>query len=241
MSLNMTCRKLAGAGILFLVLCFTGQAQAACSFIEKAGIDAAVVERLTNICTKLETLVASIDTATGAQKDCDVDSSGNCTFPGIASVDDVSGQFKAISTPTVQNAAYAASNCIGGFNTLTAARVNGGGILLTNFSVRSVTGITPTIQVYIFDSNPTASTCTDKSTFTLNVADISKVPAGCVFQVALTQPQGSTPSFGAASGINCNMLAAAGTQNIYYALVATAAMTPGSTTDLQVSASGIQD
>jgi hypothetical protein len=149
-------------------------------------------------------------------------------------------EFNVQDTPTVQNAAYSASNCIGGFRTLTVSRTASGGIILDNFSVRTITGITPTIQVYLFTANPSASTCTDKSTFTINSADVDKIPAGGVFQVTLAQPQGSTPSFGAVTNLALSMNANSSSQ-IYYALVATASTTPGSVSDIHVSANGLQD
>lgn len=154
-------------------------------------------------------------------------------------------EFNVTDTPTVQAAAYASGNCMGGFRPITVARTNGGGLILTNFSVRSITGVIPTLQVIIFDASPAASTCTDKSTFTLNSADVAKVPPGGTFTVSLVAPTGATPTFGAATALNLNMLAGgsvgSGVATIYYALIATGPVSPGSTSDIQVKVSGVQD
>lgn len=163
-----------------------------------------------------------------------VDTTGNSCGSAVDS------EFQAVDTPTVQNAAYSSGNCMGGFRPLTVSRTASGGIIISAFSVRSVSGITPTVQVYLFSSSPSASTCTDKSTFTINSADVDKVIAGGVFLVGLAQPVGSTPSFGSVSNLALSAKADASSQ-ITYAIVATATTTPGSTTDLHVAINGIQD
>ena len=171
--------------------------------------------------------------------------------PGTNQIGTVSGsnvggyEFNATSIPTIQNAAYASGNCMGGFNALTVARTNGGGIILDTFGLRSVGGGTTAIQVYIFNANPSASTCTDKSTFTINSADIDKIIAGGTFQLTPAATTGTSITFAYQSNMALSVIAGgssgSGVQTIYYALVSTGTWTPASTTDLHVQVNGIQD
>lgn len=141
-------------------------------------------------------------------------------------------------TPIVQNAAYSSGNCLGSFNSIEVTEVNGQSGFITNFRIASVGGSTPTVTIYIFDSQPTSSTCTDRSTFTLAAADIGKI-VGLPAAVTLAAPTGSTPTFAtteftpprpfeAGGGLN------SGLKTIYYALVSGSSFTPASTTDIRV-------
>jgi hypothetical protein len=80
---------------------------------------------------------------------------------------ETSQDFDASLTPVVQNASYSSGSAIGGLQTITPFRsVNPTGIL-NNVSVWSQGGSITAITFYIFHSNPTASTCTDKNPFVL--------------------------------------------------------------------------
>lgn len=153
------------------------------------------------------------------------------TTPGTTNAVDA-GSFtdRVVSTPTVQNASYVSGNCVGGFNSVTfqgTGPIN----LLNDVRLYSQGGGTETITVYVFDSNPTASTCTDKSTFTLNSADVSKTMMG-PFALTLVAPTGTTVSF--AGNPNIARIPKSGTTTLYYALVAGSTFTPATTTDLLV-------
>lgn len=186
----------------------------------------------------------------GGQTGIDVrQSDGTQKLIGRGGTDDAlpvgGAEFKATSTPTIQNAAYVSGNCMGGFNPLTVARVNGGGVILSNFALRSIGGGTTGIQVYLFDANPSASTCTDKGTFTLNAADVAKIPAGGTFVLTPAAPTGATTTIASATNLALSLIAggasASGVTTIYYALVSTGTWTPASTSDLRVTANGVQD
>lgn len=146
---------------------------------------------------------------------------------------------RVTNTPTVQNAAYASGNCIGGFQSITVTNYNGQSGFLTNFRVTSVGGSTPTITVYVFDSNPSSSTCTDKSTFTLNAADVDKMVATPV-AMTLAAPTGTSVTFGSVDWTPPRPFMAGGSvssgvKTIYYALVSGSTFTPATTTDLHTS------
>lgn len=142
------------------------------------------------------------------------------------------------STPTVTNNAYSSGNCLGGFNAVTIAAANGQGILLNSVDVKSIGGSTPTVTVYVFDSNPSASTCTDRSTFTLNSADVDKLVAP-PFGLTLVAPTGATTTFATQGNMGRMFLAggsaSSGVKTLYYALVSGSSFTPGSTSDIHLT------
>lgn len=127
-------------------------------------------------------------------------------------------------TPTIQNASYVSGNCMGGFQTIalgTAASV------LSQVAIRSQGGLVTAKQIYLFSANPSASTCTDKSTFTINSADVSKLML--TFSITPTVPTGTTIS--AASQSNLGLGIPSG-GNVYMAVVETTTETPATTSDL---------
>lgn len=139
-------------------------------------------------------------------------------------------------TPTVQNAAYASGNCVGGFNPIVFSPANSQGGVVTNVRVASVSGQTTGYTVYLFSANPTASTCTDKSTFTLAAADVSKLIAA-PFVLTPSVATGGTLSFAESANLvrPTGAGGGAGSRTLYEALVANGAVTPGSTTDIQIT------
>lgn len=141
--------------------------------------------------------------------------------------------YQVSSTPTVTASAYTANQCLGGFNSITVAANNAQSGLVTNFQVWSKTGLTPTITVYLFEANPSSSTCTDHGTFTLNAADISKI-IGAPIGVTLVAPGGATPSVGEVTFNPPRPFLAGGSgssvKTIYYAMT-TSAITPASTSE----------
>jgi hypothetical protein len=165
---------------------------------------------------------------------------GNCQYNilGYAGGFNVSIPF----TPTVQNAAYAASNAMGALQTLpvfrTTAQPSG---QFNNLMMTSKAGNVVAMTVYVFDTNPTASTCTDKTAFVLNSADIAKL-AFAPFVVTPGVPQGATAS-AADYAVNRSVKNQDGTPttNLYVCIVANAAVTPGSTTDLVFKINLAQD
>lgn len=148
------------------------------------------------------------------------------------------------STPTVQNASYSSGNAIGGLQTIaffrTTAQPSG---ILNNVLISSQGGSTTAITLYIFNANPSASTCTDKSAFALNSADVSKLIA--------TTPPILTP---AVVGVGTTVTMASqqlpisvkntdgtATVNLYVCAVVGGTVTPASTSDLVFKFAGVQD
>jgi hypothetical protein len=94
-----------------------------------------------------------------------------------------SNQIKVQVAQTVTaSSAYAAGNAIGGLQTIAgAARVSGSlgaagtGGILTGLMMNSKSLQTTQVDVFLFDANPSGSTCTDKTAFSLATADFDKV------------------------------------------------------------------
>lgn len=87
-----------------------------------------------------------------------------------------------VAQTVTASSAYTSGNAIGGLMTIAnAARVSGSlgaagtGGILQNVAVNSKSLQTTQVDVFIFDANPTGSTCTDKTAFVLATADFDKV------------------------------------------------------------------
>lgn len=79
-------------------------------------------------------------------------------------------------TWTVDTAAYAQNDCVGGLITITDfARTDSGAGTITDWRFRSILNINQATQLFIFDANPSASTTTDNLTFVLHANDYGKV------------------------------------------------------------------
>lgn len=149
-----------------------------------------------------------------------------------------SAALQTASTPTVQASAYSAGNCIGGFNAVTVANTNGQTGFITNFRAVSLTGLTPTFTVFLFDSQPTTSTCTDKSTFNLSAADIDKLiaaPAAITLAAPtnVTTPSTASLDFTPPRPFVAGGSTSSGVKTIYYGIVTTA-ITPASTSEFHL-------
>ena len=75
-------------------------------------------------------------------------------------------------TPVIQNAQYVSGNDMGGLISFTMPRTASG--LIQSVGVQFIGGATTAVNVFLFDANPTGSTFTDKSTFTIVAADEAK-------------------------------------------------------------------
>ncbi len=146
--------------------------------------------------------------------------------------------------PTVQNASYSSGNVIGGLMTIPFFRrpAQPSGIL-NNVSVASLGGSTTAITLYIFGANPTASTITDKSAFSLAAADVQKLIA--TIPIVLTPAvigAGTTVTFASQQlPVAVQNSEVATTLNLYAVAVVGGTVTPATTSDLIFKFAGIQD
>lgn len=155
-----------------------------------------------------------------------------------------SNQIKVQVAQTVTASAYSTGNALGGLMTIAnAARVSGSagaagtGGILTGLQLNSKTIQTGVqVDVFIFDANPTGSTCTDKTAFVIAAADFDKVVG--ILTIPSTAANGAG-WFGAtttgAVGIPIYYPVTydlASSTSIYACAVVRAAITPAATTDI---------
>jgi hypothetical protein len=145
-------------------------------------------------------------------------------------------------TPAVQNAAYSSGNSLGGLQTVQLLRPPQYSGIFTSFQVTSRGGATTAMTIYIFDANPSASTCTDKSAFSLAAADVSKLAMQPFVLTPAVVGAGTTATTAqqiqAVSIINQDTTRS---PNLYVCIVAGGAVTPASTSDLIAKISGALD
>jgi hypothetical protein len=145
--------------------------------------------------------------------------------------------------PTVQNAAYANGNAMGGLQSVSVFQnaSNPTGIF-TGFSIYSQGGSTTAMTIYIFNANPSASTCTDKSAFVLNSADVSKLAMNPFVLTPGVVGSGTTvTSAQLLQTLSLSNRDATPGTKLYVCIVANGAVTPASTTDLVVTLFGALD
>ena len=144
----------------------------------------------------------------------------------------------SIAVPmTVTASAYIASKSLGGLYTVPVFRSGLSGGRLQWASIRSSSGTTPTLTIYVFSANPSGSTCTDTSAFVLATADVTKLVYTA--SVTLAVPQGSTPTVGTTAmnlGLSFNNTDTTQTNKAYVCVVVgSGGVTPASTTDFSFS------
>lgn len=155
-----------------------------------------------------------------------------------------SNQIKVQVAQTVTASAYSAGNALGGLMTVASAtRVSGSagaagtGGILTGLQLNSKTIQTGVqVDIFVFDANPTGSTCTDKTAFVIAAADFDKVVG--VLTIPSTAANGAG-WFGAtttgAVGIPTYYPVTydlASSTSIYACAVVRAAITPATTSDI---------
>lgn len=144
--------------------------------------------------------------------------------------------------PTVQASSYSASNAIGGLQTVSVFRNTGqpSGVL-TNLNAGWKSGLLIGVTTYVFDTNPTGSTCTDKAAFVLATADVAKL-AFAPISLTPVVPQGATAAVAMQPlSVSVKNQDGAATTNLYVCYVANATVTPGTTTDFFAKISVAQD
>lgn len=153
---------------------------------------------------------------------------------GEAHIGQVGGEVVSVSaSPTVQAAAYSAGNVLGGKLTFSSiARIADKSLTIQAamlFSKAAQTGIP--VDLLLFNADPSASTFTDKAALAVAVADYDKL-IGVVHLYDWVSL--GTPSLCQALGIALPALPVSGGRDLYGVLVARAAITPASTSDLKV-------
>lgn len=143
-------------------------------------------------------------------------------------------------TPTVQAAAYAAGQCVGGLITLAAAgRLAAGSGLLQAVTASFISGVLPSLDVVIFSASPTGSTTADRGALAVATADLAKI-VGVVHLTDATLLGTAAPSFVQGEQQAMPFKLPAGT-SLFASVVTRTAITLTSVADMVVSANLLQD
>lgn len=148
----------------------------------------------------------------------------------VRGVGTVGGLDVAVSVvPTIQNAAYASGNAVGALQSVAVFRTTAqpSGILTPILLAWKGTETTP-LTFFIFDTNPTGSTCTDKSAFSLAAADIPKLAIQPFTLTAAAPSVGTTTTSATATYSNTPVKNqdGAATLNLYVCAVSGGTFTP---------------
>jgi hypothetical protein len=138
-------------------------------------------------------------------------------------------------TPTVQNASYVSGNSLGGLVTFTLPRTASG--YIQSVGVQFVGGATAAINAFCFDSNPTGSTFTDKSTFTIAAADEAKRINKTGYSLTPVAVVGDAVTAAAVDNLAKPFNS---TGAIYCAYASTVTFTPASVSDMRVNLTYVQ-
>lgn len=141
-------------------------------------------------------------------------------------------------TPTVTATTYTTGQAMGALQTLAnAERVSGKGGLAQSVLVALKVANTVNVDVFIFNANPSGSTCTNASAFVLAAADIGKVVA--VAHVT-DWTAGNTASFGQSQNLASPYALPSGT-SLFSCAVARGSITTTGTSDLVETANVIRN
>lgn len=195
------------------------------------------------------TALANYGTSPGAVPAVPVNANATATENHVGEVG--SNQISVSIAPTVTASAYSAGNAIGSLQTIAgAARVSGtngasgtGGIL-TSLMVTVKTVQSTQVDVFLFNANPSGSTCTDKTAFVLAAADAAKLIG--VLSVPGTAANGAGWFSGGTGSLGMPIyypltFSLSSATSIFACAVARGAFTPGSTTDVAFNYNFLRD
>lgn len=142
-------------------------------------------------------------------------------------------------TPTVEAAAYATGDVIGGKMTIpNAMRRDGGSGILQSVHLCSRSDLTVDADLIIFSEDPTGTTFTENGAVAIAAADVGKVLG--VIPITTRKDLG-TPVVACATNLALPVKSAAASRSLFACLVMRGAYTPGTTTDLTVRFGLLQD
>jgi len=164
------------------------------------------------------------------------------TMPALvtstAAIGQIGGKTATVEVAlTVTAAAYATGQIVGGLITFSNALLTAGTGILQSIVIKCKSIQTTGFKLYLFKSNPTNSTWTDKTTPAINVADIPFLTA--VRTLASPDSSLGTHTLYVDDGIG--KVLTPGSTTMYGILFATGAPTFASTSDVTVSIGILQD
>jgi len=151
------------------------------------------------------------------------------------------GGFSEVVTvaPTVTAASYSAGNAVGGKQTLAnAVRTASKTAILDSITLLDRSNSKATMEIVIFDSDPSAATITDKTAFVFNTDDLKVLARLSV--AATDYVTINSKAIVTLKGLGVVVKAASGT-SLYAALITTGTPTFAATTDIQLKYGFLQD
>lgn len=141
-------------------------------------------------------------------------------------------------TPTITaSSAYAAKNVVGGLITFSSALLTAQSGIVQSVVLKCKSVQTAGFELYLFTSNPSNTTWTDKSAAAINAADVFSCEGPIPLTVADSNLGTCTYYLNPAVGLALN----AGTTTLYGVLITTGTPTFASTSDLQIQITLLQD
>ena len=143
-------------------------------------------------------------------------------------------------TPTITAGSYTTGKVIGGLITLSAGKTPGAATgIIHDVLISDLSNQKAPIDVFFFNANPTSSTLTDGSTFTVNAADITKFAGVCSI---LATDWVSDSAHGFTNKLNQGIaFGSGGTGTIYAVMVIRGSATFSGTGDLTLKIKVLQD
>lgn len=185
-------------------------------------------------------VTSALPTTAPQQGDMEVELLGKINALLNGSGAKIGGNTKIVTPAiTVDTAAYAAGDSIGGKITLTdAMRVSGGTGVLAGITLVDRANQKPALEIFLFESDPSAATITDQSAFVFSTDDTKLVA-----KVIVTADDWTTIDSKAVADLaNLNrVVAASGSKNLYAAIVATGTPDFAAATDLKARFKFFQD
>lgn len=151
-------------------------------------------------------------------------------------------EFNTAVVPTVQNAAYAAGQSLGGLQTISIGSTDSLTGILTQIRVASKGGSVVGMVAYVWDKNPSSTTCTDKTNFVVSQTDNQHlIGSPTLLTPALVVSAQDTTTYAQAGNLTYNFVNSSTNTNLYVCLLANASVTPATTTDLRINIQGIKN
>ena len=142
-------------------------------------------------------------------------------------------------TTAVSTSIYAAGDAVGGKRTLTnALRTSGGTGILESITILDRANQKAAMELFIFDSDPSAATITDNSAFVFSTDDLKVLAHITIADTDYVTI--NSKAMATLKGIGIT-LKGSGTANLYAALVTTGTPTYAATTDVQLIYGILQD
>lgn len=143
-------------------------------------------------------------------------------------------------TPTITASAYTTGQEIGGLMTFTSmARASAYSGVVQSIHVTWTTAQTTTIKLYLFNSNPSATTWTDKTTAAINASDIPKLIG--VYTLSANDSGLGTVTINNLDGIGKAFVLPSSGTTIYAVAVVVGTPTPASTSSMIVNITTLED